>query len=191
MQCAAQTSPDGRTDNLTQWFVMRDLKRCNAKQPAYKQLAEAGFKVFTPMTQKIVHRGGLTKRCDVPYVSDLLFVCSNRRDLDPIVARTDTLQYRFVKGAPHCSPLVVADADMNRFIAAVELSDAVRYYTPDEITPDMYGRTALIVTDGALDGCQCRLLKVRGARKKRVLVELPGLLIAALELSPAYLRLLP
>lgn len=41
-----------------QWFVMRDLKRANAKLPAYKQLEEAGFRVFTPMTTKIMEKGG-------------------------------------------------------------------------------------------------------------------------------------
>lgn len=41
-----------------QWFVMRDLKRANAKLPAYKQLEEAGFRVFTPMTTKIMEISG-------------------------------------------------------------------------------------------------------------------------------------
>lgn len=31
------------------WYVMRDLKRPNAKHPAYKQLEELGFQVFIPM----------------------------------------------------------------------------------------------------------------------------------------------
>lgn len=31
------------------WYVMRDLKRPNAKHPAYKQLEELGFEVFVPM----------------------------------------------------------------------------------------------------------------------------------------------
>lgn len=31
------------------WFVMRDLKRPNAKEPAYKQLGELSIEVFTPL----------------------------------------------------------------------------------------------------------------------------------------------
>lgn len=31
------------------WFVMRDLKRPNAKEPAYKQLGELGIEIFTPL----------------------------------------------------------------------------------------------------------------------------------------------
>ena len=37
-----------------QWYVMRDLKRCNAKKPAYKQLQEAGVKVFVPLKWQII-----------------------------------------------------------------------------------------------------------------------------------------
>ena len=41
-----------------QWYVMRDLKRCNAKKPAYKQLQEAGVKVFVPLKwQSILQKG--------------------------------------------------------------------------------------------------------------------------------------
>ena len=37
-----------------QWFVMRDLKRNNAKLPAYKMLSEMKIEIFTPMKWKIV-----------------------------------------------------------------------------------------------------------------------------------------
>ena len=102
-----------------QWFVMRDLKRPNAKLPAYKELAKAGFRVFTPLITKVVEYAGKRKRVEVPFVQDLLFVFSEKETLDKVVARTDTLQYRFVKGAAYCSPMVVSVRDMERFIAAV------------------------------------------------------------------------
>ena len=34
------------TTELRQWFVMRDLKRGNAKQPAYKLLGELKIRFF-------------------------------------------------------------------------------------------------------------------------------------------------
>ena len=46
------------THDSVYWFVMRDLKRPNAKLPAYKRLAEIGFEVFTPMRWHIATRGG-------------------------------------------------------------------------------------------------------------------------------------
>ena len=47
------------TDNESvHWFVMRDLKRLNAKLPAYKQLKEMDFELFTPMKWQLVSKGG-------------------------------------------------------------------------------------------------------------------------------------
>ena len=47
-------STPARWRTVVQWFVMRDLKRTNAKLPAYQMLGEMGMEVFTPMVWKIV-----------------------------------------------------------------------------------------------------------------------------------------
>ena len=89
-----------------QWFALRDLKRTNALLPAYKQLGEAGIEVFTPMTTRLFVKNGKRIRKEVPVMPDLLFVCESRQNLDPIVAKTPTLQYRFKKGGkPGCTHL--------------------------------------------------------------------------------------
>lgn len=174
-----------------QWFAMRDLKRINARMPAYKQLAEAGFTVFTPMTTKVVERGARKIRVEVPFVQDLLFVLSRRDALDPVVERIDTLQYRYVKGAPYRSPMVVAADDMHRFITAVSAVKTPEYYLPGEITPKMYGARVRMICDGPLNGLEGTLLKIKGSGKKRLMLRLPGLLCAAIEIqSGAYIELL-
>lgn len=45
--------------NRVQWFVMRDLKRSNAKLPAYKLLREEQFEVFVPMKWELVNQMAL------------------------------------------------------------------------------------------------------------------------------------
>ena len=48
-----------------------------------------------------------------------------------------------------------------------------------------------MVCPGALDGIEGLLLKIRGSGKKRLLVELPGILAAAVEIRNAdYIQLL-
>ncbi|MDE7386480.1 MAG: UpxY family transcription antiterminator [Muribaculaceae bacterium] len=178
------------SESQQQWFVMRDLKRPNAKLPAYKQLGEMGFEVFTPLTSKIMTNGSKRVRIQVPVIQDLLFVHSDKDKLDKIVAKTATLQYRFVKGAPYCTPMTVPTNDMNRFMAAVEYTKTPKFYTPDEITPNMYGATVRMVCDGSINGLEGRLLKIRGSAKKRFLIELPGLLAASIEVeSPDYVEI--
>lgn len=172
------------------WFAMRDLKRANAKLPAYKQLTEAGFEVFTPMTTRVATIRGRRVKQRIPYMSDLLFVHANRATLDPIVARTDTLQYRYAKGQGYCTPIVVRDAEMDTFMHFIRTTDDVTYYQPDEITPSMYGRMVRLVCDGPLDGYECRLLSARGTTRRRILIQLSGLLSAAIEINPSYIQLL-
>ena len=171
-----------------QWFVMRDLKRRNAKLPAYKLLESLGIKVFTPMVWKLVVRRGKRSKEEVPFMQDLLFVHDTRLVVDPIVGKYDTVQYRYVRGG-YKIPMTVREADMQRFIHAVESSENPRYYTPNEITPDMIGREVRIV-GGPLDGYEGNLQKMQGAHVKRLFVEIPNLLAAAVEVQPEYIQLL-
>ncbi len=171
------------SDSQMHWFVMRDLKRPNAKLPAYKQLGDLGFRVFTPMTYKLSTIGGKRVRVQAPFVNDLLFVYSEKETLDRVVAQTETLQYRFVKGASYCTPMIVPANDMDRFIAAVSRVKTPKYYSPEEITPNMYGAKVRMVCDGPLNGFEGTLLKIKGSGKKRFLVELPGILAVSIEVE--------
>ena len=177
-----------KTTESPQWFVMRDLKRGNAKQPAYKLLDELKIRFFTPMVWKLRIRQGKRIRQQVPFIPDLLFVYDFRKVLDPIVERIATLQYRFVKGGNH-QPMTVRNADMERFIRAVDAMNNPCFYTPEELKPDMLGKNVRIV-GGLLDGYEGRLQKMQGSRIKRLFVELPNFLTAAVEVQPEFIQLL-
>lgn len=179
--------PSDGNDRL-QWFVMRDLKRRNAKQPAYKLLDGLVAKVFTPMVWKLAVRNGKRIREKVPFMQNLLFVHDTRLAVDPIVEKYDTVQYRYIRGG-YKIPMTVREADMQRFIHAVNSTENTRYYKPEEITPDMIGRKVRIV-GGPLDGYEGNLQKMQGARTKRLFVELPNLLAAAVEVQPEYIQLM-
>ena len=172
------------------WFVMRDLKRRNSNSLAVHTLAQAGLEVFTPMTQMLMTIGGRRQKRDVPVIQDLLFVHETKETLDTFVSACATLQYRYQRGKTKDDPMTVRNDDMTRFINAIAQTDRPLYYQPGEITDAMRGRTVRIV-GGKLDGYEGRLLAVKGMRKRRLIVELPGLISAAVEVSPDYLRLLP
>ena len=177
------------TDEPKIWFVMRDLKRSNAHLPAYKLLESLGVTYYTPMHWVLVTRGGQKKREYRPFIPDLLFVYETRKNLDAIVLKTPTLQYRFVKGGAYREAMVVPEAEMNRFMHAVGSVGNPRYYLPSEITSDMCRRRIRIV-GGNLDGYEGKLLSVRGSRVKRLLVRLSTYLVAAVEVEPEYIQLL-
>lgn len=77
------------TEKQTRWFVLRDLKRSNAKLPAYKFLREERFEVFVPMKLRLITRHGKREVEEIPVISDLLFVHTNKDRLDPIVSYAD------------------------------------------------------------------------------------------------------
>ncbi len=170
------------------WYVMRDLKRANAKEPAYKLLEGKKMKVFVPMKWHLVTRGGVRIREEVPFIPDLLFVNETRINLDPVVDKTRTLQYRWLRRTWR-EPMTVADTDMERFIEAVNADENPKYYLPEELTPDMYGHKIRIV-GGPLNGYEGNLLTTRGSKVKRLLVELKGFFAAGIEVNPEYIQLM-
>ncbi len=170
------------------WYVLRDLRRPNARTRSWEELTALGFDVFTPLKWVTSGSGLRRERRQVPVISDLLFVRSSREALDVEVNRSHTLQYRYERGR-QSSPMVVRPSDMDRFISAVRSAADTRYYLPEELSPSMYGRRIRIV-GGPLDGSEGHLLRLRGSRVKRLLVELPSFLTAAVEVTPEYIQLL-
>ena len=172
----------------SRWFVMRDLSRNNAKLPAWEMLRAKHIRHFTPLVWQMVSCGGKRQPRQVPYIQDLVFAYGTREQLDPLVERIRTFQYRYLRHTWR-EPMTVPDRDMERFILAVESTHSPRYYTPQEITPDMRQRQVAII-GGPLDGYTGTLVTVRGSRRKRLLVEIPMLLAAAVEVEPEYIRLM-
>ncbi len=169
------------------WYVMRDLKRPNAKVPAYKQLENKHIEVFTPMKWCMNIKNGKRVREQVPFIQDLLFVHDTRTVLDPLVREIKTLQYRFQKGF-YCRPMIVPDNDMDRFIYAVSVSTSPKYFLPGELTLSMYGCYVRII-GGPLDGFEGILQAVRGSKEKRLIVDLPSICSVSVEVKPEYIQL--
>lgn len=170
------------------WFVLRDLKRRNAKSPAYKSLPELGFETFTPMHWVLKNNpaGGKAKVFE-PFIHGLLFAKSQKAELDEVIDNTETLQYRFVKGRQK-TPMVVPMDDMERFIKAVTAEPlSCIYYSPEEIRPEMVGKKVQIV-GGALDGAMGNLITKRGSKKKRLMLQLDGLLAASVEIKEGFIQ---
>ena len=170
------------------WYAMRDLSRRHAKNPAYKVLTAMGFEVYTPMTRKLVMEKGRRKGKEEPFMQDLLFVRDVRERLNPIVEKIENLQYRYIHGG-YCEPMVVPDADMERFIHAVKSSRLPRFFRPEEITQEMCGQYVRIV-GSALDGYEGYLIQINGSKYKRLMVSLSNFLTAAVEVMPEYIEVL-
>lgn len=180
--------PDTISTTEIKWYALRDLKRPNAIRRAWEVLRDdLKMEVFTPKKWVLVTVKGARKPKEVAFIPDLLFVHDARAALDPVIENMQTLQYRFRKYGGQNEPIVVPDADMERFIHAVNSSENPQYYLPEEVTPQMYGKEIMIV-GGPLDGYRGRLLTTRGSKVKRLIVELKGFLCVGVEVNPEYIR---
>jgi len=169
-----------------QWYVMRDLKRPNAKMPAYRLLEEMKIEIFVPKKWRLVIRNGKRIREEVPFLQDLLFAHESLSNLEPVVLKTPTLQFRWLRNT-YRQPMTIADTVMERFIRAVNTSESTKYYLPEEITPAMFGQKIRVI-GGQLDGYEGQLLTTRGSAVKRLLVKLDGLLAAGVAVRPEYIQ---
>lgn len=176
-------------DTAKHWFAMRDLKRANAILPAYKQLAEAGMEVFTPMATDFCIKDGKRTLVESPVMRDLLFVNESRQNLDPIVAKTPTLQYRFKKGGKQGEPIIIPNDDMARFIGAVQASNNPKFYSAEEITPLMCGRKIRMI-GGTLDGYEGFLQTIRGSKTKHLIITLPSLVAISVKITDEFVEVL-
>lgn len=163
------------------WYAMRFLY--NSQPSVRRQLDEAGFETFCPMKTTVrVDARGRRMRVRQPVLSDLYFVRSRREELDPYVDANPYFQYRYRRGGAYREPIVVPEREMKLFIEAVRDAENVLYFRPEEL--DAAKGTRIRLIGGRLDGYECVLLKVKGARAKRLLVEIPDTVIAAVEADP-------
>ena len=174
------------------WYVLRDLARPNAKNPAYKQLQampEMEDCVFIPMKQRMFIESGKRVARLVPYMTDLVFVHKPKETLDPIVRKMQLLQFRYVRGGKQYEAMSVSHIEFERFRYAVMQNENVEYFSYEEVSPQLYGRYIRII-GGQLDGFEGRLMSKRGSKHKRLLVDLQECnLSAAIEVESEYIQL--
>ena len=175
------------------WYVLRDLARPNAKNPAYKQLQampELAECVFIPMKQRVFMEFGKRVVRFIPFMPDLVFVHKSKEELDPIVRKMELLQYRYVRGGNQFEALSVRAKDFEDFRRAVEQTDNVEYYSYEEVSPQIYGKQIRIV-GGRLNGFEGRLMSKRGSKFKRLLVDLRECnLAAAIQVESEFIQLM-
>lgn len=175
------------------WYVMRDLARPNAKNPAYKQLQampEMAGCVFVPLKQQMFMEYGKRVVRFVPYMPDLIFIHKPKEELDPIVRKMKLLQYRYVRGGRQFEAMSVQDKDFRTFKDAVEQTDDVEYYSYEEVSPQLYGKQIRII-GGCLNGLEGRLMSKKGSKFKRLIIDLKECnLSAAIQVEPEFIQLL-
>ena len=175
-------------DEPVVWYVLRDLKRHNAKKPGHAYLNENNVEVFYPKRWEYAMVKGKRKRIQAPAVAGLLFAHSRKTRLSELLRMMPTLQFIYMRGG-YLKLMTVRDAEMNNFIKAVEGAKEVIYHNADELNSISIGQTVKIA-GGPLDGVEGRIVNVRGSHKKRIVVSIPNFIAAVVEVTSGELNVL-
>ena len=157
------------------WYAMRATYR---REPdAMRLLEKENLGCFVPMQYKISLKKGRKVRALVPVVHNLIFVHARPSELKRVKSQVAYLQY--ITDTRSGRKIIIPDGEMQRFIAvAGTYNDHLLFFQPDEL--NLSKGTKVRVTDGDFAGQEGIFLKVRGARDRRVVVEIQGVIAVAM-----------
>ncbi|OKZ11673.1 MAG: transcriptional regulator [Bacteroides oleiciplenus] len=157
------------------WYAMRATYR---REPdAMRLLEKEKLGCFIPMQYKVSIKKGRKVRALVPVVHNLLFVHARPSDVKRVKSQVSYLQY--ITDTRSGQKIIISDSEMQRFIAvAGTYNDHLMYFQPDEL--NLSKGTKVRITGGDFEGQEGIFLKVKGARDRRVVVEIQGVIAVAL-----------
>ena len=145
-------------------------------------LDKEGINNFIPMRYEVRIRNGRKRRELVPVISDLIFVHSVQSELQKVKFKLPYFQYMI--DIRNGQKIIVPDDQMRQFIAVAGTYDEhLIFFSPDEV--NLRKGTKVRITGGDFEGYEGVFVKVKGARDRRVVISLQGVIAMAMAtLSP-------
>ncbi len=138
---------------------------------------ERKFGLFHSYAIQDMYKKGKKVRALVPVVHNLLFVHARPSDVQRVKSQVTYLQY--ITDTRSGQKIIVPDSQMQRFIAVSgTYDDHLLYFQPDEL--NLSKGTKVRITGGEFEGQEGVFLKVKGARDRRVVIEIQGVIAVAM-----------
>ena len=155
------------------WFAMRATYRRELE--AMHLLEKANLGCFIPMQYRISIRRKV--RALVPVIRNLVFVHARPSEVQRFKSQITYLQY--ITDTRSGQKIIIPDHDMQRFIAvAGTYNDHLLYFQPEEL--NLSKGTKVRITGGDFEGQEGVFLKVKGARARRVVIAIQGIIAVAM-----------
>ena len=169
-----------------QWFAMRVTYRRELK--AKKNLDAEGIENYIPMRWSSRIRHGRKVRELVPVVRGLVFVRTVLSDIQRVKQKMPYLQY--IVDRRSGAKIVVPEDQMKLFIAVTgTYDDKLLWFGEDEV--NLAAGTRVRIVAGEFEGSEGIFLKVKGARDKRVVIAIEGVIAVALAtISPELIEVI-
>ena len=145
------------------WYAMRATYRRG--QQARELLENAGAKCFIPMKWEEKSVRGRKVRRYTPVAGNLIFVYGRQSVIQNVKSRAEYLQY--MTDSRSREKITVPEEQMQQFIF-LKASDI-----------DLTKGEKVRITGGEFEGRTGTFMRVKGAREKRVVVAIPGVMAVA------------
>ena len=170
-----------------QWYVMRAYK--NEKRAEEILSGDHGLPFFIPKRYILQTVHGKQIRRLVPTIPGMIFVRASRVEINEFKSRCPFIQYVVWKKRTGSEYLVVPEKEMDSFIKVTTQEEApITYYPLEEI--NFKKGTPVRITGGTFDGVEGTFVKVKGKRNRRLVVNLPHILAASVEVEPQWVEAL-
>ena len=171
-------------DNEIRWYAIG----CTSKAKELKvrdDIRKFGLEAFVPLRYQIKTIKHQKQRALVPAIPGLMFAKGTKDELkDYIQNHANFVVYmRKSTFSNKEDYLTVPTKDMENFIAATEDHEAhITYFRPEEI--NLQAGDRIRVKGGIYDGKEGVIMRIKGKRNKQLVVQIPGMLVAAIEMTP-------
>lgn len=183
-ECGVEVSLKKKEESV--WFAMRATYR---RELVAERLLEQHFiETFIPKRYEVCYVGQRKKRKLVPVIHNLIFVHTTQSKLQAVKERIPFLQYMTL---PDGAKIVVPDDQMECFIAVAGTCDEkLIYFRDDEI--NLAKGVRVRICSGEFEGREGVFLKVKGARDKRLVIAIQGVVaVATASVHPSQIEIIP
>ena len=177
-------------DEEVKWYSVG----CASPQKELKVRDDArqrGLEAFVPLVYQVKTHKKQKYRALVPALPGLMFIKGTEIEVKeymngshfPVYMRKSTFTNKE-------EFLTIPNHAMENFIAVTEKNEEhITYFRPEEISLQAGDR--IIVKGGLYDGHEGIIMRIKGKRNKHLVVQIPGVLIAAVELKPELVHIPP
>ena len=151
-----------------------------------------GLEAFVPLKYEIKRKKKQEQRVLVPAMAGLMFIKGTEEELKDYI--NNGAHYTvFIRKSTFSNKeeyLTVPNKAMEDFIAVTENHEAhITYFKPEEIK--LQTGDKIRIKGGIYDGKEGIIMRIKGKRNKHLVVQIPGMLVAAVEIKPDLVELRP
>ena len=171
-------------NNIEKWYVLGCLS-VHHEEKVRDALRKAGFRSHVPMKYEVKTVRRQEQRTMVPAITGLIFVRASEEALKEYIRHKsrESIYMRKSTFSNKQDYLTVPDYAMERFIEFTNIrQEKITYFKPEEL--NLKEGEKIRIKGGIYDGYEGTILRFKGKRNKHLVVQIPGVIIAAVELEP-------